>query len=310
MAGYAKNIQLTLLPNNRIQVIDDGRGIPIEKHPQTKKSTLETVMTILHAGGKLGGKAYQVSGGLHGVGISVVNALSVYLSAEVCRDGIQYQQEYLGQLVDGLGQWFHPDLVNKTTTAEEVNIVSEMRDYYLGVDIARMGEDLSVFAIIDGTDKEKLIHIKTFITKKTLTTATTREIIRLESIYKFRQILIDDGGMGVGVFDGLYEHRPTRRKVVGLNNASRSIEYDIDKPRVKRLLKEDMYNNLLRLMEQGKIKLLNDPEIAHSLRSIQFEHTDSGKLRIFGRYTHIAEGLIRAAWCVKDKSLKPWVIAI
>jgi len=94
MAGYAKNIEVTLLPDNRVQVIDDGRGIPIEKHPQTKKSTLETVMTILHAGGKFGGKAYQVSGGLHGVGISVVNALSIYLKAEVCRDGIHYEQEY------------------------------------------------------------------------------------------------------------------------------------------------------------------------------------------------------------------------
>jgi DNA gyrase subunit B len=94
MAGYAKNIEVTLLPNNQVQVIDDGRGIPVEKHPQTKKSTLETVMTILHAGGKFGGKAYQVSGGLHGVGISVVNALSIYLKAEVCRDSVHYQQEY------------------------------------------------------------------------------------------------------------------------------------------------------------------------------------------------------------------------
>jgi len=94
MAGYAKNIEVSLLPQNRVQVIDDGRGIPIEKHPQTKKSTLETVMTVLHAGGKFGGKAYQVSGGLHGVGVSVVNALSVYLKVEVCRDGIHYQQEY------------------------------------------------------------------------------------------------------------------------------------------------------------------------------------------------------------------------
>jgi len=94
MAGYAKNIEVSLLPQNRVQVIDDGRGIPIEKHPQTKKSTLETVMTILHAGGKFGGKAYQVSGGLHGVGVSVVNALSIYLKVEVCRDGIHYQQEY------------------------------------------------------------------------------------------------------------------------------------------------------------------------------------------------------------------------
>jgi len=94
MAGYAKNIEISLLPQNRVQVIDDGRGIPIEKHPQTKKSTLETVMTILHAGAKFGGKAYQVSGGLHGVGVSVVNALSTYLKAEVCRDGLHYQQEY------------------------------------------------------------------------------------------------------------------------------------------------------------------------------------------------------------------------
>lgn len=94
MAGFARNIEVSLLPDNRVQVIDDGRGIPVEKHPQTKKSTLETVMTILHAGGKFGGKAYQVSGGLHGVGISVVNALSTYLKVEVCREGAHYEQEY------------------------------------------------------------------------------------------------------------------------------------------------------------------------------------------------------------------------
>ncbi len=94
MAGYAKHIKITLLPNNRVEVVDDGRGIPVEKHPQTKKSTLETVLTILHAGGKFGGGAYKVSGGLHGVGVSVVNALSIYLKAEVCRDGARYQQEY------------------------------------------------------------------------------------------------------------------------------------------------------------------------------------------------------------------------
>lgn len=94
MAGFAKNIEITLLPQNRVQVTDDGRGIPVEKHPQTKKSTLETVLTILHAGGKFGSEAYKVSGGLHGVGVSVVNALSIYLKAEVSRDGARYEQEY------------------------------------------------------------------------------------------------------------------------------------------------------------------------------------------------------------------------
>jgi len=94
MAGHAKNIEVILLPNNRVKVSDDGRGIPVEKHPDTGKSTLETVLTTLHAGGKFGGEAYKVSGGLHGVGISVVCALSTYMLSEVHRDGGIYQQEY------------------------------------------------------------------------------------------------------------------------------------------------------------------------------------------------------------------------
>jgi DNA gyrase subunit B len=94
MVGHGSEMTVTLFPNNVVKVIDDGRGIPVEKHPQTKKSALETVLTTLHAGAKFGSKAYQVAGGLHGVGVSVVCALSKYLKAEVCRDGIRYSQEY------------------------------------------------------------------------------------------------------------------------------------------------------------------------------------------------------------------------
>jgi DNA gyrase subunit B len=94
LAGYANEIKVFLLPGNRIKGEDNGRGIPIEIHPQTKKSALETVMTTLHAGGKFGGEAYKVSGGLHGVGVSVVCALSKWMKAEVCRNGIKYSQEY------------------------------------------------------------------------------------------------------------------------------------------------------------------------------------------------------------------------
>jgi len=94
MAGHCKNVVIELLPGNVIRVVDDGRGIPVEKHPQTKKSTLETVMTKLHAGGKFGGEGYKISGGLHGVGVSVVNALSEWTKAEVQRDGKIWSQEY------------------------------------------------------------------------------------------------------------------------------------------------------------------------------------------------------------------------
>ena len=94
MGGFADDIEVALLPGNRIRVVDNGRGIPVDMHKKTKVSALETIMTTLHAGGKFGGEGYKVSGGLHGVGASVVNALSIYMKVEVHRDGGRFMQEY------------------------------------------------------------------------------------------------------------------------------------------------------------------------------------------------------------------------
>lgn len=94
IAGYATEVKITLLADGGVNVIDNGRGIPIDKHPKTGKSTLETVLTVLHAGGKFGGGGYKVSSGLHGVGSSVVNALSTRLIARVFKDGYEYVQEF------------------------------------------------------------------------------------------------------------------------------------------------------------------------------------------------------------------------
>lgn len=94
MGGFSNDIEVALLPDNMVRVVDNGRGIPVDIHPKTKLSALDTIMTTLHAGGKFGGEGYKVSGGLHGVGASVVNALSTYARVEVHRDGGQYLQEY------------------------------------------------------------------------------------------------------------------------------------------------------------------------------------------------------------------------
>ena len=94
LAGHADNIEVTILPDGAVRVDDNGRGIPVDEHPTEKKSTVEVVLTILHAGGKFGGGGYAVSGGLHGVGSSVVNALSARLDVEVFRQGHAWRQSY------------------------------------------------------------------------------------------------------------------------------------------------------------------------------------------------------------------------
>ena len=103
LAGYCDHVQVTLLADGGVRVVDNGRGIPVAIHPTEGRPTVEVVMTILHAGGKFGGAGYAVSGGLHGVGISVVNALSTRVETVVKRDGFVWQQD-LSDGVKPLGE--------------------------------------------------------------------------------------------------------------------------------------------------------------------------------------------------------------
>ncbi|MDX9807447.1 MAG: DNA topoisomerase (ATP-hydrolyzing) subunit B [Acholeplasma sp.] len=121
MVGYASEISLEIQKGNIIKVVDDGRGIPVDIHAKTQKSAVETILTVLHAGGKFDGKSYKVSGGLHGVGASVVNALSSWFRVTIRRNGLLYQQEYKR----GIPQYELKVIGESTHTGTEIEFLAD-----------------------------------------------------------------------------------------------------------------------------------------------------------------------------------------
>ena len=141
LAGFCTHIEVTINEDNSITVVDNGRGIPVDMHEKEHKSALEVVLTVLHAGGKFDKGSYKVSGGLHGVGVSCVNALSDYLRAEVRRGGKVYMQEYSGGKptcdlrvvgetdTTGTSITFHPDdTIFTVTVYDYATLANRLRD--------------------------------------------------------------------------------------------------------------------------------------------------------------------------------------
>ena len=216
---------------------------------------------------------------------------------------LQFAQEYEAEFLDSLQQFFPRELIDGVMGNFQESFSTE---YYLGVDVARYGGDENAFVVVKYVNKNRLEVVNYVTTEKVSTTDTIGRISIMNEKYNFNKVFIDDGGIGGAVLDVLLEDDKLKRKMVGINNASRSIEHGTKKG--KRILKEDLYGNLRRLMEQKLIFIPERERIRQSLLSIQFEYTTDTKfLKIYGRYSHITEALIRAAWCVKAKGLNLYV---
>jgi len=227
----------------------------------------------------------------------------------------QFMQEYMGEFIEDLMQWFPDTLIRARQNRERIGVEPSAK-YYLGVDVGGRGGSETAFSVFKKEGK-RLIHVENVVKNYEKITDTERMIIHLDNRWRFRKVYIDTGGMGVGVFDHLLENNHICRRIEAIDNSTRNIspskmvktsnKIREKEPQKRTLMKNDLYNNLLCLMERGEVSLLKDPNIFQSLKSVQFEITENKDIKIFGNYTHIAEALIRAAWCIKDKSLKLWV---
>lgn len=129
LAGFCDNIEVTLLEGGGVRVVDNGRGIPVDMHPKEKRPTVEVVLTVLHAGGKFDGQAYAVSGGLHGVGISVVNALSTRIDLEIHKDGFVWRQTYRNSVPEPLQKGEPTDRTGTSVTFWPDGVIFETLEF-------------------------------------------------------------------------------------------------------------------------------------------------------------------------------------
>jgi DNA gyrase subunit B len=187
LAGVCDRIEIVIHEDSSVTVADNGRGIPVDIHPQTKKSALEVVMTILHAGGKFGGGGYKVSGGLHGVGVSAVNALSEWCEVEVMRDGKVYRQRYQRGYptgpVEAVGKVPAHETGTRTTFRHDPEIFKGDFDFRFDTLVQRFREmafvtrGVTIYFLDERSDREMTFHFEGGITSFVRYLNRNREVL-------------------------------------------------------------------------------------------------------------------------------------
>ena len=231
-----------------------------------------------------------------------------YLKSEEQRMSIrEFGQEYLGQFIDDLTQFFNEQQIKKTLIQQRVQYSKEDRDFVIGVDIGRMGGDKTVFVIFEKRG-ELLIQREKVVWDEAYLDRIAAQIIEWDKTFHFQRIYLDSGGIGIGVFDILYNTIGFKKRVKGINNSEKVVEYDSEGNEKKRkIMKEETYANLYFLMEKGKILLFDDSDTWLSLTSVQYEYLNQkggAMIHIFSpdhKQSHLVEAIVRAGMISKEK---------
>ncbi|MDE2802422.1 MAG: DNA topoisomerase (ATP-hydrolyzing) subunit B, partial [Chloroflexota bacterium] len=289
MAGYCSRITVTIQADGSARIDDDGRGVPIDKHPQTGLTGLETVMTTLHAGGKFGGGGYKVSGGLHGVGASVVNALSESLRAEIRRDGQTHMQEYsrgktlapveaIGPAEDtGTTVWFtpDPDIFMQDTSFEFHTLAARFRE------MAYLNPGLEIRFIDERTENETTFYFEGGIRSLVRHMNASRGSLHQQPIYVERDVDGTHVEVSLQYNDGYQEN------VLGFANCIHTVDGGTHLTGFRAALTRAMndYGRKFKILKDGDNNLQGEDVregiaavISVKLAEPQFEGQTKGKL--------------------------------
>ena len=289
MAGFCDQITITLHEDGSVSVLDNGRGVPVDIHPKTGKSTVETVYTVLHAGGKFGGGAYKVSGGLHGVGASVVNALSTKLYVQVHHKGSLYEMEFgdggkskydlrrVGE-TDQHGTYvrFWPDpTIFETTTYDADILIPRIRDY------AFLNAGLFIHFIDERSKREHRFKFNDGLQSFVLHLNRTREMVHPKPIYIRQSTATQEVELAIQYNDSYSEN------IYSFANNIRTIEGGTHETGLKTALTRvvNTYARKNKLLKEGEDNLSGEDIregmiaiVAVKLQNPQFEGQTKGKL--------------------------------
>ena len=219
----------------------------------------------------------------------------------------EYTQEYLAEFTDEWNQYFPTKLIKECMTFVEWSKKENSipgGSFYLGLDLARMGGDEVAWVIVE-EHNHKLKAVKCITRERVKASHTIGETAVIDGEWKFKRIFTDSGGLGGPILD-LLEEKLGKRRVIGIDNSQKRVQVHGEEKK-RGIMKEDLYSNLLMLMETGRIEIINDLSLLKSLKNIQYEYTAEKKIRIYGKSSHLTEALVRACWCTKERGLNLYI---